>query len=389
MPTKPTLLLFLSLLLGSFSDEAAQIIFALQLGSAEQVYLTSSLLLLGMTGGLFANVFYSRLAAHFSTKQLILLALFGQAILIVATSLANHPIAYLFTAFLLGVLGGLLWSAVLILIPAISPNPEALESTNKYAHSIRNMGFMAGPILGGSFSYLLQTNFALLFIGGLTLLSGIAIYFAMQGIQNFANDKSQAAINGLSAIAKLLRNRTIFRAIAPLVITIICTSALSVLLIVYLTDIIKLNGVQYGIFSSAVSLSLAFAPLVLVKPFTKLGEPVAASLSAMMIGISLLLVGLSENIYLIVLFGAMMGAFNGCQNTLMSAFMLKNIAEQERNNQMPAYVLILQLSVIAGYLFSMLVKSSQFTSIFWGLSSLTVLAGMSGVWLNRAERKQL
>lgn len=387
MPKKPTFLLFLSLLLGSFSDEAVQIIFALQLGNAEKVYLTSSLLLLGMAGGLLANIFYSRLAARFSTKQLILLALFGQAALIVAASLASHPAAYLLIAFVLGILGGLLWSAVLILIPAISPNTATLDTINKYAHSIRNMGFMAGPMLGGSFSYFLQSSSALLLIGTITFLSGIAIYFAMQGVQTFTKDKSQVAINGLSAIAKLLQNRTIFRAIAPLVITVISTSALSVLLIVYLTDIVKLNGVQYGVFSSVVSLSLAIAPLFLVELLGKLPAPIAACLSAMMIGISLLLLGLVESFYLLVLFGAMMGAFNGCQNTIMSAFMLKNIAKADRDNQMPAYVLILQISVIIGFLLSMLVKSPQFTSVFWGLSTIAFLAGLGGVWWNQSTKK--
>ncbi|VEG12494.1 Uncharacterised protein [Moraxella cuniculi] len=85
---------------------------------------------------------------------------------------------------------------------------------------------------------------------------------------------------------------------------------------------------------------------------------------------------------MLVVFGVMMGAFNGTQNTVMSAFMLKNIAAVNRDNYMPAYVLILQMCVVIGFLISMLVKSTQFTTAFFGLGGLTVVAGVLGFWVN-------
>lgn len=382
MNNKHIILLFLSLLLGSFGDEAVQIIFALQLGDAERVYLTSALLLLGMLGGLCANVIYSRLAARFSARQLILFALFAQAVLVMVAATTALPAVYLTVSLMLGFLGGLLWSAVLTLIPVMSTDDKSLEQINKYAHSIRNMGFMAGPMLGGTFSYLFDAGRALLWVAVATSLSGMVIWLAMCGLARLPRPDSTPAINGLKSIGLLLQNKQILTAIAPLSVTVACTSALSVLLIVYLTDVVQLNGVEYGIFSSAISLALALCPLILAPILTKMGEVAAACLSAVMIGVSLLLLGITEQFYMLVVFGVMMGAFNGTQNTIMSAFMLKNIAAVNRDNYMPAYVLILQMCVVIGFLISMLVKSTQFTTAFFGLGGLTVVAGVLGFWVN-------
>ncbi|VEG12495.1 hypothetical protein [Moraxella cuniculi] len=215
MNNKHIILLFLSLLLGSFGDEAVQIIFALQLGDAERVYLTSALLLLGMLGGLCANVIYSRLAARFSARQLILFALFAQAVLVMVAATTALPAVYLTVSLMLGFLGGLLWSAVLILIPVMSTDDKPLEQINKYAHSIRNMGFMAGPMLGGTFSYLFDVGRALLWVAVATSLSGMVIWLAMCGLARLPRPDSTPAINGLKSIGLLLQNKQILTAIAP------------------------------------------------------------------------------------------------------------------------------------------------------------------------------
>lgn len=381
MLKKDFIFLFLSLLLGSFSDEAVQIIFALQLGDANKIYLTSMLLLLGMLGGLLSNVFYSKISQYFNTRSLIFNVLFFESLLIILSSFLTDSIFYLFISFFLGVLGGILWSSVLILIPEISSNNEnTLEKINKYAHLIRNMGFMVGPVLGGGLTHFTSQSSALIMIGLLTFLSSLAIWQINH--QETEKREKRKAINGFKSIPLLLKDSEIFKAILPLVLTIICTSTLSVLLVVYITDIVKLNGTQYGIFSSAISLSLAICPLFLVKWLKIFNEPASASLSASFIGLSLLLLSLTNNFYLLVIFGMLMGAFNGAQNTIMSAFMLKKIPTESRENLMPAYVLILQSCVVVGFILSMFIQSQQISATFILFSTITLLSGMVSFFLN-------
>lgn len=382
MLKKDFIFLFLSLLLGSFSDEAVQIIFALQLGDANKIYLTSMLLLLGMLGGLLSNVFYSKILQYFNTRSLIFNVLFFESLLIILSSFLTDSIFYLFISFFLGVLGGVLWSSVLILIPEISSNNEnTLEKINKYAHLIRNMGFMVGPVLGGGLTHFTSQSSALIMIGLLTFLSSLAIWQIHCNNGKEKKEKTKS-INGFKSIPLLLKDKEISKAILPLVLTIICTSTLSVLLVVYITDIVKLNGTQYGIFSSAISLSLAICPLFLVKWLKIFNEPASASLSASFIGLSLLLLSLTNNFYLLVIFGMLMGAFNGAQNTIMSAFMLKKIPTESRENLMPAYVLILQSCVVVGFILSMFIQSQQISATFILFSTITLLSGMVGFFLN-------
>lgn len=379
-------ILFLALLLGSFSDEAVQIIFALTLGNAEKIYLTSLLLMLGMIGGISANVVFSQLSQRVGIKNMVVYCLILEAVFIVLSSVIQWEILYLIVAFLLGILGGMLWSAVLIMIPMLAENKTELEKINKYAHLIRNLGFVVGPMIGGGLMSIFSAQIALLLIGLITLCSALLlIRLSLQS--QIKTEKAQKAVNGFLSIVHLLRNNAIRVALLPLSITIICTSALSVLIIVYFTDIIQLPPSHYGLYSASISLSLALSPLLLTRLLSTFGDAVGACLSAALIGLGLLMLSLTEHYLLLVFWGVIMGAFNGTQNTIMSAFMLKQISPEQRENQMPAYVLILQLCVFIGFLCSMFVRPEQIGFTFVLLGSITIITGLIGAVVNRRMQK--
>lgn len=375
--------LFLSLLLGSFSDEAAQMIFALNLSNVEHIYITSLLLILGMVGGIIANTLFSQISQKLGIKKIIFICLMLESLLIVLSSFIYSQILYLFIAFSLGLLGGMLWSAVLIMVPLITQNEEELNTVNKYTHLIRNMGFMIGPIIGGFISSFSDHQTALFLVGLSTFLASLVM--AKVSLHSPAQQQqyiSKKAINGFHSIYYLLLERKIRYVLLPLIFTIISISTLSVLIIVYMIDIIKLDAEKYGLYSALFSLSLAVSPLILTKPISKLGEACGACISATFIGVGLCMLSITENYILMLCWGIFTAAFNGTQNTIMSAFMLKNIAIEHRENYMPAYGLILQISVFIGFLLSMFVSSQQIHTTFTLLGTLTVIAGLLGAYVN-------
>lgn len=376
--------LFLALLLGSFSDEAVQIIFALTFGNAEKIYLTSLLLMLGMGGGILANTIFSHISKRIGIKNIVVYCLGLEAVFIVLSSFIQWELLYLIVAFLLGILGGMLWSAILVMIPLLTENNTELEAVNKYAHLIRNLGFVVGPMIGGGLMSIFSAQFALLFIGLITLCSALLLIRLSLSSQ-IKIENSQKAVNGFLSIVHLLRNKTIRFALVPLSMTIICTSALSVLIIVYFTDIIQLPPSHYGLYSAAISLSLALSPLLLTPLLSTLGEAVGACLSAALIGLGLLMLSMTEHYLLLIFWGVIMGSFNGTQNTIMSAFMLKQISPEQRENQMPAYVLVLQLCVFIGFLLSMCISADAIHATFWALGLLTIVTGLVGAMWNKGK----
>ncbi|QIM61848.1 hypothetical protein A1D29_00130 [Pasteurellaceae bacterium Orientalotternb1] len=378
------ILLFTALVLGSFSDEAVQLIFFLKLGNVEKIYLISLLFLGGMAGGMLANIYFSRLLSRISLKSVLIGSLISQSVLILITSQISNEIGFLMIAFILGILGSLLWSAVMVAIPSLSNNHNELEKINKYAHTIRNMGFMTGPALGGILFDYLGMNSAVLLIGLLTFSSALVFLFVLEQI-NFekVEAESSAYLNGISAIRYLFQDNVIKKALSPIIFTVIFTSATSAILVVYLTNVVNLTGEQYGVYSSLFSLSLALSPILLTNLFRQLGEASGAAFCATLIGLGQLITGLNHHYFILLFAGILIGSANGIHNTLLSAFMLKQIAPENRKNYLPAYGLLLQSCAATGFIISLFITASVMQSSLMIFGMLSMLFGLFGVWLNR------
>lgn len=379
-----SIFLFLALILGSFSDEAVQVIFFLKVGNVEKIYLVSLLMLGAMIGSITANIYFSRLLQIFSLPAILIGSLIAQSGLILIASTIVNAWFYLVVTFLLGGLGGLLWSATLIAIPAITTHHAQLDTVNKYAHTIRNMGFVLGPILGGVLLEWLNLRYAMWLIGGFTLASALIFPFALRKLNLLPEQaKKTNYINGLRAIGGLWQTPTIRKALCPILLTVVLISTCSVLVIVYLTNGIQLNGEQFGIYISLFSLALTFSPLLFSTFFKKWGDATGACLAAALMGAGILILGSNSLYAIIVLAGILIGIGNGVQNTLLSAFMLKHISPENRPNQMPAYVLLLQSGAALGYLISLSVTAKAMPILFILFGSGAMIIGGVGGYLNR------
>lgn len=81
------------------------------------------------------------------------------------------------------------------------------------------------------------------------------------------------------------------------------------------------------------------------------------------------------------------GSANGVQNALMASFMMKAIRKEQRNNQMPAYIFIIQTAVCIGFISAGFVKvhHTQYTLLI--ISIATMITGILGFIVNRALQK--
>ncbi len=83
-----------------------------------------------------------------------------------------------------------------------------------------------------------------------------------------------------------------------------------------------------------------------------------------------------------------LGSANGVQNALMASFMMKAIPKEQRNNQMPAYIFIIQTAVCIDFVSAGFVKvhHTQYTLLIIGIA--TMITGILGFIINSAMQKK-
>ena len=107
-----------------------------------------------------------------------------------------------------------------------------------------------------------------------------------------------------------------------------------------------------------------------------------------MIGLGITVVGAAQFIWQLVAAAACIGIANGVQNTLMSGFMIKTIDPAKRAFQMPAYFLILQTTVFAGFVGAAFIRVEQAGITLVVVGVLATLVGTFGAFLNRLSKQQ-
>ena len=189
-------------------------------------------------------------------------------------------------------------------------------------------------------------------------------------------------------IRGLLQTKGICRAVIPLLITVLVTSTLNVLLIVRVRNELSFSAEMYGVIVAVLSAGLVAGPILFAGLVGKLGEAAGASVGAAVIGLGITVVGAAQFTWQLVAAAACIGIANGVQNTLMSGFMIKTIDPAKRALQMPAYILILQTTVFAGFVGAAFIRVEQAGITLVAVGVLATLVGTFGAILNRLSKQQ-
>lgn len=381
------ILLLLSITLGSFSDEATQVALTLKLNgmshSNEIAMLFIALLLGGIVSSNFANLFFR----HINIKNIIIYIFYIQAFIIFMSSFSSNILSMVIISFSLGFLGSMLWAVILTVLPGYFKEFKELERANKIIQTIRNLGYVIGPATAGIiFSKFENKTFHI--IGVFTLFSALILsYLLVSGkvfSENISNEhKTKNHKNGFRNTLALFKISNIRNALFPLFFTIIFTSVLNVLLVIYVNNIIHLGNEKYGYIVSSMSVGLIISPILLSDYFLKLGRASGSSLAASIIGLGLILISLASNFWYLLAIGLLIGLANGIQNTLMSSFMMATIPASKREEYMPAYILFIQFSVLLGFTISYYIKFSYITEFLLFSGIITVFFGCVGFLINK------
>ncbi|WP_375669179.1 MFS transporter [Bartonella sp. MR168JLCBS] len=379
--------LFLVLGFSSFADETAQVTFALHL--AESTASISMLLFAGLIGAIFAGPIAPRLLHRFQPARTVPIVLLFEALFIATAAIANQFWVYIALSFALGCAGSIFWSAILVSVPEFANNDQQLDRINRVIQTVRNLGYIAGPLLGGVLYGISNGQKGLFALSIMVLFATFITLFCFKSlkIHTQTTNTTQKSKKGLD-LRGLLRKKNVVYALAPLIITIILTSALNVLSIVRIRTDLNLSAETYGIITSMVSLGLVVGPLCFSSLFHRFGNAAGASLAATIIGFAIFCFSLTQLIWLMMLSFFILGSANGVQNALMASFMMKAIQKEQRNSQMPAYLFIIQTSVCLGFIGAgfVHVHHTQYTLFVIGIA--TMIAGILGFILNSAVQKK-
>ncbi|WP_375634975.1 MULTISPECIES: MFS transporter [unclassified Bartonella] len=378
--------LFLVLGFSSFADETAQVTFALHL--AESTASISMLLFAGLVGAICAGPIAPRLLHHFQPARTVPIVLLFEALFIATAAIANQFWVYIALSFALGCAGSLFWSAILVSVPEFATNDQQLDHINRIIQTVRNLGYIAGPLLGGVLYGLSNGQKGLFALSIMVLCATFITLFCFKSLNiHMPTTTTQQAKKGLD-LRGLLRKKNVVYALSPLIITIILTSALNVLSIVRIRTELYFSAETYGVITSMISLGLVVGPLCFSSLFHRFGNAAGASLAATTIGLAIFCFSLTHIVWLMMLSFFILGGANGVQNALMASFMMKAIQKEHRNNQMPAYIFIIQTAVCLGFLGAGFVKvhHTQYTLFIIGIA--TMIAGLLGFTLNRAMQKK-
>lgn len=311
----------------------------------------------------------------------------AEAVLFAAASFANALFWYLVVAAALGCLGSMLWAAVMVTLPAVNANEAGVDRANRVVQSMRNLGYVAGPLLGSALFAWSSGTRGLLALAALMILSAACVAISLPQLVDAGVGKEGGHDGRRAAdVRGLLQTEGIFRAITPLLITVLVTSALNVLLIVRVRNELGFSAEMYGVIVAALSAGLVAGPVLFAGFAGKLGEAAGASAGAAVIGSGIVVAGSAQFSWQLVAAAAFIGIANGVQNTLMSGFMLKRIDPEKRAFQMPAYILILQTTVLAGFVGSAFVRVDQAGVALVIVGALATLVGLLGSLLNRSNK---
>lgn len=382
------LLAVIALALGSFSDEATLVSFALTLADGKPIYLTL-LYTLSMIGGVVASKNGSWILPKFSEKILLPTIFALQAVTIFAFYFLSGVWAILVLSFLLGFLGSLLWTVFLAILPLYFA--EKISLVNKLAHTIRNAGFVFAPALTGWVFGTIGKNLVLI-LAGISFICMLILLFISMTKRNpntsLFEPNEETEIYQHISYRSFITHPTIKKILSFFSVTIALTSALNILLIPYINHSLKLSPFIYGTTLSMMSVGLLISPIMFSSLFGKIGKVSGAYLGAVLMGIGMLgfgLVGMVQpNLVALLLWlsGLLIGIGNGIQNTLMSAFMLEFCGDYSKQI-MPHYILTLQTCVLIGFGLTLIISETLILPILWLFGIIVLLCGLMGALINR------
>lgn len=346
-------------------------------------------------GGILASPLSIYLLERFKPRFIMTMTFVCSGAIVLLSSFCLYDIIYYISSFFLGFFGSVFWSLLSVLIPNTFKSKN-LVHVNSVVQSIRNLGYILSPALAGLMSSLFTTESSLLLISMLFFLGIICVEVNFKKRKRDLHVESDESAHekhvpqeiSLRLFTQLFRLKKMKIVLIPLVITICTTSTFNVAFLYLTLNILGYSKVIYGYLSGLLSLGLVLGPLALASFAEKRGASFGACISASVIGFCVFLTGASQSVFWLSCVLFILGVANGIQNTLMSTFIMKVVPKEQRNQLIPTYMLVVQLSVLAGFLIGGIVPMKHVEVLLLISGIIAVIAGIIGARLNYREGEE-
>lgn len=256
----------------------------------------TSLMTFNSVSGFVSSVIAGSLVDRFGRKGMMVIGLFGMAIVYLGYMPAKD-----------------FWQFALLMLLSGSFNPlyrvgtdaivaDMIEPENRtQAYSLvrmgRNVGVALGPILGGlvlSRSYnigFITASIALTFFGLLT------IFFLKETLQRDPNRHHDSLRDQLRVISEALRNKAFSRMVGSFTLMEICATLMWVVLAVYIKQNYGIGEAQYSWIPTTNALMVIFLQVLITRLTQKHSPTSVMPVGAAFYAVAMLLVALSGNFW--------------------------------------------------------------------------------------------
>jgi MFS family permease len=392
-----------ALLVSTVGDEVAMV--ALALRGADRTGLTSVVsaqMLAGLVPGIALGGPIGRIVDRFRADAVLGVTLALECLVAAAAAaVADGAVLLIATMLLLGALGAVAQTCVMALVPELFPASDAQLRVNSLMESVRNAGYIVGPLLVGLLTAHGGTGLALAVDAGTFAFALLAVPVISRWLVMAARDRTQTAdapdavtdepgtdgprtagktAGGLRVGLALLwagaQRRT---TLATIAVTVAATSVVNVLL-PFFADEIPGGTAVYGVLLATWSVGLVLGPFALRGRLGRRPTAVVAVGAAAVIGLSYLVTGAYPVVPLMLAAFLCGGMANAVQNVALRTYVMADCPPDVRGRVGAAYGATLQSSVAVGFALAGLVPAGWAR---WGIlagGSVAFLAGSIG-WL--------
>ncbi|MFF3373666.1 MFS transporter [Streptomyces sp. NPDC002680] len=407
-----TLLVIAALLVSTVGDEVALV--ALALRGADRTGLTSVVsaqMLAGLVPGIALGGPIGRIVDRFRADAVLGVTLALECLIAAAAAaIADGAVLLIATMLLLGALGAVAQTCVMALVPRLFPASDAQLRVNGLMESVRNAGYIVGPLLVGLLTARGGTGLALAVDAGTFAFALLAVPVISRWLVMAAREhartadvpddpapaagtdeavtdvpqtpgKTQGGLRvGLALLWAGTQRRTV---LATIVVTVAATSVVNVLL-PFFADEIPGGTAAYGVLLATWSVGLVLGPFALRGRLGRRPTAVVAVGAAAIIGLSYLVTGAYPVVPLMLAAFLCGGMANAVQNVALRTHVMADCPPDVRGRVGAAYGATLQSSVAVGFALAGLVAADWAR---WGIlagGGVAFLAGSIGWFRTRA-----
>ncbi|MET9761285.1 MFS transporter [Streptomyces sp. NPDC006372] len=405
-----TLMVIAALLVSTVGDEVAMV--ALALRGADRTGLTSVVsaqMLAGLVPGIALGGVIGRIVDRFRADAVLGVTLALECLIAAAAAaVADGAVLLIATMLLLGALGAVAQTCVMALVPRLFPASEVQLRVNSLMESVRNAGYIIGPLLVGLLTAHGGTGLALAVDAGTFAFALLAVpvisrWLVMAGRERTgtagqaeapAAATAEAVTDGPETPGKteggLRVGLTLLWAgaqrratLATIVVTVAATSVVNVLL-PFFADDIPGGTAAYGVLLATWSVGLVLGPFALRGGLSRQPTAVVAVGAAAIIGLSYLVTGAYPVVPLMLAAFLCGGMANAVQNVALRTHVMADCPPDVRGRVGAAYGATLQTSVAVGFALAGLAPADWAR---WGIlagGGVAFLAGSIGWFRTRA-----